>query len=73
MTYPISAAILNVLFFANEPEGFGRPLAGPPVLPATRAEIVELYKDFEPDLRVVAEVRRAAPAIVTHVVLKDQR
>lgn len=57
VTYPISSSVLNVLFFTTDPDGFGKPLTTATVSAATREEILKDYQDWDPDLRMVAEVR----------------
>ncbi|GJE92730.1 hypothetical protein PsYK624_088860 [Phanerochaete sordida] len=58
ITYPISPTIINVLFFQTIPDSMGRPLTGPTVSTASQEEVLELYKDWEEDIRVVAEMLR---------------
>ena len=57
MSYPISPTLINVLYFDTLPGGLGKPLSGPSVSAASKAEILELYKDWEEDIHVGAEVR----------------
>ena len=49
--------MINILFYDTIPGGLGQPLSGPPVVPATKNEIVKLYQDWEDDLCHAAEVR----------------
>ncbi|EKM54679.1 uncharacterized protein PHACADRAFT_210465 [Phanerochaete carnosa HHB-10118-sp] len=56
ITYPISATLINVLFFETIPGGLGTPLTGPTVSTASREEVINLYKDWEPELRIITEV-----------------
>lgn len=56
ITYPISPTIINILFFKTIPDSMGEPLTGPTVSTAPREEVMELYKDWEPDLRTVTEL-----------------
>ncbi|EKM60416.1 uncharacterized protein PHACADRAFT_246354 [Phanerochaete carnosa HHB-10118-sp] len=55
VSYPISPTLINILFFDTIPDGLGKPLSGPSVVAASKDEIVELYKDWEDDLRIAAE------------------
>ncbi|GJE94240.1 FAD/NAD-binding domain-containing protein [Phanerochaete sordida] len=55
ISYPISPTIINILFYDTIPGGLGQPLSGPPVVSATKEEIVELYQDWEDDLCIAAE------------------
>ncbi|EKM60412.1 uncharacterized protein PHACADRAFT_203617 [Phanerochaete carnosa HHB-10118-sp] len=55
VSYPVSSTLINILFFDSIPGGLGKPLPGPSVVAASKDEVVELYKDWEEDLRVVAE------------------
>lgn len=60
ISYYISPTILNILLFYTVPNSLGKPLEGPSVTYAEQEEIMELYKDWEPDLRAVTGV--CAPA-----------
>lgn len=60
VTYPISDTHTNVLYFDTVRGGLGQPLTGPSMAAASKEEIVELFKDWDEDLRVGAEVSVSA-------------
>ncbi|KIP04663.1 hypothetical protein PHLGIDRAFT_183112 [Phlebiopsis gigantea 11061_1 CR5-6] len=56
VSYPISPTLINVLYFDTVPAGLGKILTGPSVAPASKDEILALYKDWEEDISVSAEI-----------------
>lgn len=57
ISYPISPEVVNILFFDTSPGGLDKPLQGPSVVPSSKEKILDLYKDWEDDVRDVIEVR----------------
>ncbi|EKM54680.1 uncharacterized protein PHACADRAFT_185571 [Phanerochaete carnosa HHB-10118-sp] len=56
VTYPISPTVINVIFFETVIGGLGQPLTGPTTSIASREEVINLYKGWEPDLCAFTEL-----------------
>jgi hypothetical protein len=56
ISYPISPTVINILLFETVPGGLGKPLDGPKVSTAPREDVIELYRNWEEDLRAVTSV-----------------
>ncbi|KAH8112076.1 FAD/NAD-binding domain-containing protein [Phellopilus nigrolimitatus] len=68
ISYPISATVINILFYVTTPAGLGSTLEGPSVVDASKEEVTEHFKDWEENIRTLADlVTNSSKWAISHV------